>query len=109
MTLYPKEEVLGRNCRFLQGKYTDPNIVKKVRAAVDNSLPIDVELLNYRKDGVGNQLSLNLINFVAFWNAFLMLPVHAKGTKSGKATHFIAIQKDVTLLKQSLFKYLRFF
>jgi len=88
MTLYSKEEILGKNCRFLQGRYTDRSVVQKIRYAVDNSLPIDVEILNYRKDGV------------AFWNAFLMLPVHKKGTKEGRATHFLAIQKDTTPLKE---------
>lgn len=81
MTLYPKvcirikrifknlliqEEILGRNCRFLQGKYTgiqeekktiyffinlkkkDKNLVKQIRYAVDNGLQMDVEILNYR-------------------------------------------------------------
>jgi len=85
MTLYSKEEILGRNCRFLQGKYTDRQLVKKIREAVDKGTELDVEILNYRKDGV------------AFWNSFLMLPVHMG--KSVKPTHFIAIQKDVTLLK----------
>eukprot|EP00027_Filamoeba_sp_ATCC50430_P001657 CAMPEP_0168554104 /NCGR_PEP_ID=MMETSP0413-20121227/7602_1 /TAXON_ID=136452 /ORGANISM="Filamoeba nolandi, Strain NC-AS-23-1" /LENGTH=489 /DNA_ID=CAMNT_0008584823 /DNA_START=81 /DNA_END=1550 /DNA_ORIENTATION=+ len=87
MTLYPKEDVLGRNCRFLQGKYTDRNVVAKIRNAVDKGLEMDVLILNYRKDGV------------AFWNSFMMLPVHHKGNKNGRVTHFIAIQKDVTVLK----------
>jgi len=49
---------------------------------------MDVEILNYRKDGV------------AFWNCFLMLPVHEFLQKTGKVHYFIAIQKDVTLLKE---------
>lgn len=90
MTLYPREEILGRNCRFLQGAHTNPNTVKSIRAAVDAGQPLDVEILNYRKDGV------------PFMNCFLMLPVHADSKRSKKAprvTHFLAIQKDVTLLR----------
>ena|SRR3990167_1680597 len=83
MTRYPKEEIIGRNCRFLQGKLTDQNMVKAIRNAVDNGLPLEVEILNYRKDGV------------PFMNVFLMLPVHAT-RKSKVVTHFVAIQKDVT-------------
>jgi hypothetical protein len=52
--LYPKEEIIGRNCRFLQGKHTNKETVKKIRFAVDNGLPLDVELFNYRKDGTGS-------------------------------------------------------
>jgi len=93
MTLYSKEEIVGRNCRFLQGKYTDKEMVRNIRKAVDTGNELDVEILNYRKDGV------------PFWNNFLMLPVHKhpKAKKKGETnpvTHFIAIQKDVTVLKQ---------
>lgn len=42
----PKEEILGRNCRFLQGRYTNKETVKKIRHAVDNGLPLDIELFN---------------------------------------------------------------
>lgn len=54
--LYPKEEILGRNCRFLQGRYTNKETVKKIRHAVDNGLPLDIELFNYRKDGTGTDV-----------------------------------------------------
>jgi len=84
MTLYPAEHILGRNCRFLQGKYTDRATVKKLRQAIDAAHSIEVELLNYRKDGV------------AFWNRFVTLPVFGR---SKKVTHFIAIQKNVSPLK----------
>ncbi|ELR19492.1 SAM domain (Sterile alpha motif) domain containing protein [Acanthamoeba castellanii str. Neff] len=87
MTLYPKEDIIGRNCRFLQGNYTDPATVGKIRAAVKGGESLDVEILNYRRDGT------------AFWNRFRILPVHKKGKKEGPVSHFIAIQKDVTLLK----------
>lgn len=94
MTCYSREEIVGRNCRFLQGKYTDRETVRAIRKAVETGTELDVELLNYRKDGI------------PFWNNFLMLPVHKKLPKKCKpgepnpVTHFIAIQKDVTVLKQ---------
>lgn len=87
MTLYPKEKILGVNCRFLQGPYTDRKVVYEIRKAVDNSQPLDVEILNYRRDGI------------PFWNLFLMLPIHSSGERTGKAEFFIAIQKDVSLIK----------
>lgn len=87
MTLYPKEEIIGRNCRFLQGPHTNPNTIKTIRAAVHAGQPLDVELLNYRKDGV------------PFMNCFLMLPIHKRANPKGRVTHFLAIQKDVTLLR----------
>ena len=52
MTLYTREEVIGRNCRFLQGRYTDRKVVARVREACQMGEQLDVELLNYRKDGV---------------------------------------------------------
>tara|TARA_R110002050_G_scaffold263149_1_gene403559 strand:- start:245 stop:559 length:315 start_codon:yes stop_codon:yes gene_type:complete len=49
MTLYPKEFILGRNCRFLQGKYTNRDTVYQIRKAVETGSSIEVEILNYRK------------------------------------------------------------
>ena len=88
MTLYPKEEIIGRNCRFLQGGASNQKIVKLIRQAVIEGLELDVEILNYRKDGV------------PFFNNFLMLPVHAPKKRTGEVQYFIAIQKDVTVLRQ---------
>ena len=80
MTLYSREEIIGKNCRFLQGKYTSKAATAKIRNAIETGREVDVQLLNYRKDGT------------PFWNNFLLLPVHRKkGSK--KVTHFIAIQK----------------
>ena len=83
MTRYPKEEILGKNCRFLQGNLTEKNSVRAIRHAVEHGLPLEVEILNYRKDGV------------PFMNVLLILPVHASRNRK-KVTHFVAIQKDVT-------------
>ncbi len=74
MTQYSREEVTGKNCRFLQGTERDQPEVERLRKAILNAEPIVVQLRNYRKDGTMfiNQLSLspifdnrqNLMNFI---------------------------------------------
>jgi PAS domain S-box-containing protein len=81
LTGYGPDELVGRNCRFLQGKETDRGVVAQVRAAVQAGEPCDVELLNYRKDGK------------PFWNALSVSPVR---DENGRLTHFIGVQTDVT-------------
>ena len=81
LTGYTGAEAVGRNCRFLQGKETDPATVAEVREAVREGLPCDVELLNYRKDGT------------PFWNALSLSPVR---DEEGRLTNFIGVQTDVT-------------
>ncbi|MBB4857347.1 PAS domain S-box-containing protein [Novosphingobium chloroacetimidivorans] len=81
LTGYAREEIIGRNCRFLQGPQTDPQTVGKVRWAIENGHDIDVDLLNYRKDGS------------TFWNALYLSPVR---DKDGVIRFFFASQLDVT-------------
>ncbi len=81
MTGYEEHEVLGRNCRFLQGKDTDPAAVAIVREALREGHGCKVELLNYRKDGT------------PFWNELAISPVT---DADGRLTHFIGVQTDVT-------------
>ena len=81
LTGYTGAEAIGRNCRFLQGKDTDPAAVAEVREAVRQGVPCDVELLNYLKDGT------------PFWNALSISPVR---DDAGRLTHFIGVQTDVT-------------
>jgi PAS domain S-box-containing protein len=78
---YSREEIIGRNCRFLQGPDTDRDEVAKVRAAIENGHDVDVDLLNYRKDGS------------TFWNALYLSPVR---DNSGIIRFFFASQLDVT-------------
>ena len=84
LTGYERDEVLGKNCRFLQGKDTDPAIRATLRQAVREARPCFVEVLNYRKDGS------------AFWNALSLAPIF----EDGKLTHFVGVQTDVTAPKQ---------
>lgn len=81
MTGYAREEVLGRNCRFLQGTNGDETARARIRAAIQNQRPCVVELVNYRKDGT------------PFWNRLSITPVI---DATGVATHFVGIQSDVT-------------
>ena len=81
LTGYARDEIVGRNCRFLQGPGTDRAEVAKVRAAIAAGTDISVDLLNYRKDGT------------TFWNALYLSPVRDDG---GTIRFFFASQLDVT-------------
>ncbi len=81
---YPEEEIVGFNCRFLQGQGTDRAEVAKLREAIKQERPVQVTLLNYRKDGT------------TFWNELTVAPVR---DEQGEVTHFVAVQTDVTPLK----------
>ena len=86
LTGYPVGEVLGRNCRFLQGPESDPTAVAEIRAAIAEQRECIVEILNYRRDGS------------SFWNRLSVTPVRAE---SGVVTHFIGIQSDVTARREA--------
>jgi PAS domain S-box-containing protein len=86
LTGYSIGEVLGHNCRFLQGPGTDPATLNLLRAAIREQREITVQLLNYRKDGT------------TFWNRLCITPVR---DSSGTVTHFIGVQSDVTAEKQA--------
>ncbi|RKQ91231.1 PAS domain S-box-containing protein [Solirubrobacter pauli] len=81
MTGYAADEVLGRNCRFLQGEGTDPAAIDELRRAIADERPTTVEVLNYRKDGS------------PFWNQVYITPVR---DGDGHVVHFIGLQIDVT-------------
>ncbi|WP_404298417.1 EAL domain-containing protein [Halomonas sp.] len=84
MTGYAHDDVLGRNCRFLQGAQTDPATVEEIRAGIREMRHVNVTLLNYRKDGT------------PFWNQLEVSPVFDDG---GLCTHFIGTQQDITAQK----------
>ena len=64
LTGYPESEIVGRNCRFLQGPETDRSAVERIRTALEEESVVVVELLNYRKDGS------------SFWNALHLGPIY---------------------------------
>ena len=81
LTGYPAEDVLGRNCRFLQGADTDPIAVARIRTALDEQRAVATVIRNYRRDGT------------PFWNQVVISPVV---DEAGRVTHHIGIQVDVT-------------
>jgi PAS domain S-box-containing protein len=81
LTGYSADEVIDRNCRFLQGEGTSPSAIAAIRAAVAEGREIDVEILNYRKDGS------------AFWNQLGLSPVY---DDNGQLMYFFGSQIDVT-------------
>lgn len=85
MTGYDRDEVIGRNCRFLQGPETSEEKVDKIRKAIDDGEPITVELRNYTKGGD------------PFWNQLSITPVF---DNNDVLTHYVGIQKDVTRRKE---------
>lgn len=87
LTGYSADEVLGRNCRFLQGEQTDRRDIDAIRSGIDAGLHcVETELLNYRKDGS------------SFWNQLAISPVH---DDAGELLYYFASQKDVTARRQA--------
>ena len=86
LTSYRIDEVIGKNCRFLQGKDTQKEPVAELRRAVKNGEETTVELLNYKKDGT------------SFWNRLSITPLK---NKEGNVTHYVGIQSDITELKET--------
>ena len=88
LTGYSAEEVIGRNCRFLQGPGTNPADIDLIRRAIASSPEqIELELLNYRKDGS------------TFWNQLLINPVT---NEAGELIYYFASQKDVTARRRAV-------
>ncbi|MEP6486970.1 PAS domain S-box protein [Microcoleus vaginatus GB2-A3] len=81
LTGYSAEEVIGRNCRFLQGPDTDRAELDKLRSSLRAGTEIQVVLKNYRKDKT------------PFWNELIVSPIL---DNEGKLTHFIGVQNDIS-------------
>lgn len=81
LTGYSTAEIMGRNCRFMQGPETDPVSIERIRTAIRERRSCVVEILNYRKDGT------------TFWNELRISPVR---DARGQVTHFVGSQSDVT-------------
>lgn len=81
LTGYTHDDVVGRNCRLLQGPNTDRSTVAQISDALRRREPITSVLLNYRKDGT------------AYWNQVSISPVF---DGSGELVNFVGVQNDVT-------------
>lgn len=81
MSGYSKDEVIGNNGRIFQGPKTDRRSVMEIREAIREDRMVQVNLLNYRKDGT------------PFWMLFHLTPVFGK--ESGRVIHFVAVQVPI--------------
>ncbi|MFE1603129.1 PAS domain-containing protein [Methylobacterium sp. ID0610] len=86
LTGYAEEDLVGRNCRLLQGPGTDPETVARIRAAVAEGREVRSSILNYRKDGS------------PFWNELFVAPVF---DEAGNLINFFASQVDATLAHEA--------
>ncbi|WP_026190788.1 PAS domain-containing protein [Methylobacterium sp. WSM2598] len=81
LTGYGEADLVGRNCRLLQGPGTDPQTVARIRAAVAEGREARVAILNYRRDGT------------SFWNELFVCPVF---DEAGRLINFFASQIDAS-------------
>jgi PAS domain S-box-containing protein len=81
MTGYEGSEVIGRDCRFLQGEETRAESRRRIREALRADEPVSVDIVNYRKDGR------------KFWNKLDIAPVYGEG---GEVVNYVGFQTDIT-------------
>ena len=81
LTGYTQDQVLGRNCRFLQGPATDPRAVDIIRKAIASGADATTCLLNYKADGT------------PFWNQFFIAALRDAG---GNITNYVGVQCKVS-------------
>ncbi len=81
ITGYSREDILGRNCRFLQGDDRDQPGIEQIRQAMRENKSVTVTIRNYRKDGE------------LFYNRFSIRPLF---DRDGRIIYYLGIQYDVT-------------
>jgi PAS domain S-box-containing protein len=86
ITGYNRQDIIGENCRFLQGTETDKNEVAKIRNAINNRQSCTVEMINYKKGGE------------KFWNRLTVSPV---SLPDDKVQYYVGVQCDITHIKEA--------
>lgn len=81
ITGYSQEDIVGKNCRFLQGEECEQEGRRLIREAISRCEPVEVTLRNYRKDGT------------LFWNHLALTPLF---DVRGKLIYYLGVQYDVT-------------
>lgn len=79
-TGFSEEDVIGQNCRFLQGPETDPGAVQAIGGAIASGNAITLDILNYKKDGN------------AFWNRLRLAPIR---NTEGAVTYYLGSQNPI--------------
>jgi PAS domain S-box-containing protein len=85
-TGYSAEQALGRNCRFLQGPDTQPEVIEKIRRVISDRDTAEMEILNYRRNGE------------QFWNRLLIFPSF---DSQGNLLNYVGCQTDITAMKMA--------
>ena len=81
LTGYDEDDIIGRNCRFLQGDETDSASVARIRQSIDAQDPVTETIRNFRKDGT------------PFWNRLTIAPIT---DEAGQLTNYVGFQMDIT-------------
>ena len=81
LTGYSRAEVMGQNCRFLQGPGTDPRAIRFLSETVGRRGRVTLDILNYRKDGK------------PFWNRLNLRPVHSED--GGEIINYLGLQYPI--------------
>lgn len=87
MTGYDPVEVVGQNCRFLQGEDTSQQVRDAIGLAISEHRRYRIVVRNYRKDGT------------PFWNDLYLSPIR---DDNGNTTHYLGIQNDIESVDRSL-------
>ena len=81
ITGYEQDEIIGRNCRFLQGDDREQPEIERIRESMRTHEPVTVTLRNYKKDGT------------LFYNRFSIRPLF---DRKGRLIYYLGVQYDVT-------------
>lgn len=81
LTGYSQEEIIGRNCRFLQGEDTDQEARHQIAEAMNRHEAVEVNLRNYKKDGT------------LFYNHLKIVPLF---DRKQRVLYYLGVQYDIT-------------